>query len=185
MLDKLSLSNFKNLRNNFAVLVLAPGNNIEENNIDIIEEMMGKSGKCVYVTVNQPHSRLVQLMKKRNIDPERIFFIDCITRESGGTVEESGNSLYLESPQNLTELSISITEVLKKMGGEKFLFFDTLSTLMIYSNPRSFAKFAHFAMTKVKSLKTIGIFMMIEGEIEEQVFSEIEQFSDSTIDLRI
>lgn len=184
MLDKMSLSNFKELGDSYAVIVIARAADIEQTNVDIVREMMGKDGLCIYVSVNQPFSSMLRIMKKSGIDTRRIFFIDCITKTSGGTVVDADNCIYIDSTSNLTELNISISEALSAMEGKKSLFFDALSTLMIYNTPSSFAKFAHSVMTKVKSMGVSGIFMVVEGEMSKDIFSQLEQFSEKTIDLR-
>jgi KaiC/GvpD/RAD55 family RecA-like ATPase len=184
MLDKMALSNFRDMHDNYAILVLARGENLQEANLDIVNELTGGNKPCLYVTVNQPYRRMVQLLKKRGMDPGKFFFIDCITKMSGGRKEEAENVLYIDSPGNLTELSIAISQALKAMKGDKILFVDALSTLMIYNKPNAFSKFAHYAMTNVKSNSVLGIFMIVEGEVEEEVFSQVDQFSDEIIDLR-
>ena len=69
------------------------------------------------------------------------------------------------------------------MPGKKFLFLDSLSTLLIYNAPGSLAKFTHFLMTRVKLLGLNGVFMVVEKEIDEKLLSEIVHFSDRVIRL--
>lgn len=184
MLDNRTLSNFDNLGDNYAVIILETGIDKETDNIEVVKKLMGKKTNCLFVTVNEPYNKVVKLMKKSNVDTSRVLFIDCITKTGGGNITESPNCIYLDSPSNLTELSISISEALESMGENKFLFVDALSTLIIYNKPQSFAKFAHFAMTKAKTSETLGIFVMVDGEIEKNVFTQVEQFSDKIIDLK-
>jgi hypothetical protein len=184
MLDRMSLSNFKDLGDNLSILVHAVGENLEDNTTDIVRELMKKGVSCLYVSVNQPYNRMLHLLEKKGIDTEKVFFIDCITKTSGGKVDEGDNVFYLRSPENLTDLNISINEGLNSIDGEKILFFDALSTLMIYNKPGPFAKFTHSVMTKVKSMNVKGIFVIVEGEIGAETLSQIEQFSDTSIDIR-
>jgi hypothetical protein len=183
MLDKMALSNFKKLGDNLAILVIAEGENLEDNTTDIVKTLMKKDTSCLYITLNQPYSRMLQLLGKKGINTKKIFFIDCITKSSGGKSEEGDNVYFLKSPSNLTDLGISINEGLDSINGKKILFFDALSTLMIYNQPASFAKFAHSVMTKIKSAGVLGIFIIVKGEIGEELLSQIEQFCDSTITL--
>jgi KaiC/GvpD/RAD55 family RecA-like ATPase len=183
MLDKMAISNFRKLGDSLAVLVIAQAENLEDNTTDIVREVLKKGTSCLYVTINQPYKRMLQLLEKKGIDTKKVFFIDCITKESGGRPVENDNVYYISSPSNLTDLDISIKEGLESIDGEKMLFFDALSTMLIYSKPGPFAKFAHSVMTKMKSMGVRGIFIAVEGEIEEDMLSKIEQFSDSTINI--
>jgi KaiC/GvpD/RAD55 family RecA-like ATPase len=184
MLDSMSLSNFKKLGDNLAILVIAGGQNLEDNNTDILKQLMGGKGKsCLYVTINQPYNRMVKLLQKKGIDTKKVYFIDCITKESGGKKVENDNVFYLNSPSNLTDLNISLNEGINSIDGEKILFFDALSTLIIYNKPGPFAKFTHSVMTKVKSLGITSIFVVVKGEIDKDTLTQIEQFSDSVINL--
>jgi len=183
MLDKMALSNFRELGDNLAILVIARGENLEDNTTDIVRELMKGKTSCLYVTINQPYARMKHLLEKKSIDMKKVFFIDCITKPSGGKAEDSDSVYFVGSPSNLTNLGISINEGLDSIDGEKILFFDALSTLTIYNRPGPFAKFAHSVMTKIKSAGVKGVFIIVEDEIEEDVLSKIEQFSDSTINL--
>ena len=183
MLDKMALSNFNELGDSLAILVLAQGENLEDNTTDIVKELMKKGTSCLYVTINQPYKRMLHLLEKKKIDTKKIFFIDCITKTSGGKAEENDNVYYLDSPSSLTDLDISINEGLDSIEGKKILFFDALSTLLIYSKPGPFAKFTHSVMTRIKSSDTKGIFVIVEGEIDDDILSQIEQFSDTTINI--
>jgi len=183
MLDRMSISNFRKLGDSLAVLVVAPAENLEDNTTDILKEVLKKGVSCLYIAVNQPYKRMLQLLEKKGIDTKKVFFIDCITKESGGKPVENDNVYYISSASNLTELDISIKEGLESIDGKKIMFFDALSTMLIYSRPGPFAKFAHSVMTKIKSMGIRGIFIAVEGEIEEEMLSKMEQFSDTTISL--
>jgi len=183
MLDRMSLSNFKSLGDNLAILVIASGEDLEDNSTDIVKELMNKDTSCLYITLNQPYSRMLHLLKKKGIDTKKVFFIDCITKSSSGNAEENDNVYYIDAPENLTDLDISINEGIESIDGKKILFFDALSTLMIYNKPGPFAKFVHSVMTKIKSKDIIGVFIIVEGEIDDEMLSQIEQFSDKSINL--
>ncbi|ODS41409.1 MAG: hypothetical protein A7315_15225 [Candidatus Altiarchaeales archaeon WOR_SM1_79] len=65
--------------------------------------------------------------------------------------------------------------------GNRFIFMDALSTLLIYNSAGTTAKFAHFLMTKIKLLGLNGVFMSVEEGLDKQLLSQIEQFCDKCI----
>ncbi len=183
MLGAKALSNFDGIEDCFAVLVITSGNRLEEINSDVVKKVMNRDRTCIYVSINQPYVRMVKILRNNNVNVNKIFFIDCITETGGGKAERTGNCLFLNSPSNLTELGISISHAIEAIPSKKFLFIDALSTLTIYTSSKSFAKFAHFLMTKSKILGINGIFMVIGKEISEDIFSDIIQFADKVIRL--
>lgn len=183
MTDQMMRNSFRNLGRDLAVMVITSGEELMKINIQVVKTMMKDRGLCLYVAINQPYSRLKTILENGRVDTSRVFFIDCITETSGGRAERVRNCLFVNSPSNLTELGISITQALQAMPGKKFLFVDALSTLVIYNSPKSLAKFSHFIMTRVKLLGLAGIFMVVEKEMEEVLLSQIKQFCDRVIKL--
>lgn len=68
------------------------------------------------------------------------------------------NCVFMK-PQALTDISIALTQAVEGIGEgkERFLFLDTLSTLMIYNNDKVVGKFAHSIVNKIRnwSIKSV------------------------------
>ena len=79
MAENLILSNFRDIEDDFAIIVLTSGGRLDDTNSSIVKELMKKRHMCLYVAINQPYSHMLHLMQKRNVDVDRVFFIDCIT----------------------------------------------------------------------------------------------------------
>ena len=152
--------------------------------IKILVNSLGLSG--IYVTINRPYGSLVETLKRNGIDTEKLFFIDCITRTVGGKPEVTENCLFIASPQNLTELGLALAQAMEMMKerGNKFLLLDSLSTLLIYNNTETVARFSHFLTTKIRLSKLKGIFLLVERE-DEDLLSTVSQFCDKVIKLEI
>jgi len=181
MIDSMTLNTFKDMGGDLAIMVITSGEELMRTNIQIMKTVMKDKNLCLYVAVNQPYKRMKKILENGMIDTNRVFFIDCITETSGGKAERVKNCLFVNSPSSLTELGISITQALQAMPGDKFLFVDALSTLVIYNSPKSLARFSHFLMTRVKLLGLAGIFMVVEKEMGEVLLSQVKQFCDKVI----
>ena len=68
-------------------------------------------------------------------------------------------------------------------GEKKFLFFDSLSTLLIYNKPITVAKFIHFLSGKMRMWRVKGIIISLEKESDKELLSELSQFCDIRLDL--
>lgn len=172
---------FKKLTEPSIVLITSKAEDALKTNIKILK-ILTKDRTGLYITINQPYESLQKILKKNEIDTSKMFFIDCITKTVSGAPERTKNCLFVASPSGITELGISITEALHMISGDKrFLFMDSLSTLLIYNSAGTIAKFSHFLMSKIKLLGLNGIFMSIEKEMDEKLLAEISHFCDKVI----
>ncbi|MBU0635944.1 hypothetical protein KKE06_02880, partial [Candidatus Micrarchaeota archaeon] len=86
--------------------------------LDAIKFLTGENYTVLVLSASRPYSNLINLYKKNGIDVEKIFVIDCISKTHGTKPEETSNVQYLQSPSDLTRISIHLTERFKKMTGK-------------------------------------------------------------------
>ncbi len=155
-----------------------------EKNMAILSEVLKQEDTVgVYVTLNRPYSMLTKILEKNNINTDKLFFIDCITKKSG-TENEGKKCIFLENPQNLTNITIAIEEVMSTIQSKnKSLFVDPLSTLLIYNRGETISKFLHFLTGKIRVLNLNGILLSTEKELDSEFADQLEQFVDKTVDL--
>jgi len=114
----------------------------------------------------------------------KIEFVDCISQMSGAPELEGPHYNYLESPQQLVELSVLLNKLFQKIEGNKFLVVDSLSTLLIYNKPEAITKFVHSIANKIRTEKVLGVLLIIKTEDNMDVIKILSQFSDSVIEVR-
>lgn len=164
-------------------LLLAPPVQINAMNMAVIKTTLARNCTPVIVTVNRPYSVLAKSYAKEGINPERIFVIDAVTQYSGGSCEPNPRVRFINSPANLTDLGIAITEVLKQLPGEKkCIVFDSVSMLLIHIPSATASKFLHFVVNKLKLSDISGIFMSVEKGLDPVVLSQMSAFVDAIID---
>ncbi len=165
-------------------LIITTAKAIMKTNLDVLKVFISQGLFGLYVTINQPYITLQNLFNREGIDLNKLFFIDCITQTAGGRAERTSNCLFINSPSSLTELGIALTQAIQAMpAGKKFIFLDALSTLLIYNEAGTIAKFSHFLINKIKLLGLTGVVMSVEKEMDEKLLTQIEQFCDKVIDL--
>lgn len=167
------------------ILVIPTAEEYQEVNQEIIHHLVQeKDLNGIYTTVNEPYRTVKNFLQEGGIDTENIFFVDAVSMDIGAEEVERENVMYLESPQHLTDISIVMSESIGKLPeGEKFLFFDSMSTLTIYNNITTVAKFAHFLTGKIRNWNVTGVIISIESEADEQVINRLKQFADRVIEL--
>jgi len=186
----------KNMPLNKVVLFLVEPKKYMDTNLEIIKIVI-KENKFsgIYVTVNRPFITLVNIMKKKGIDTNRIFFIDCITKmipsprgislTSRRKFEKKENCIFIPSPSRLTEIGLALSEALSGMRHprNKFLYLDSLSTLSIYNDLSTIAKFVHFLTTRVRLFGVVGLIMCVEKKMDDKLFNILSEVCDMTIEV--
>ena len=136
------------LKDNKSILVVLPSEDIQKNVDTAISSLVKKEKSAVaYISLNKPYKTVVQSWKKKKIDMDKILFIDCIT----STVEEpkeEKNVIYVPSPSGLTAISLAVNTFFKKMAGKKTVMIDALSTLLIYNEINTVARFTNDIVEK-------------------------------------
>ena len=169
----------------YIVLMLVDLKSYQKNAIEALKYLAKEEGlPGVYVSVNRPYNSMKGLLEGNGIDMEQMIFIDAITKVSGGKAEKNEYCIYLDGPENLTDFSISITEALSALNVEdRFLFFDSINTLLIYNDADSVARFFHFVTSRIREWNVRGLIVALDKKTEKNVISQISQFCDKIIDL--
>lgn len=139
-----------------------------------------KKEKVIYVTTNKPCNHLMNLFKEEGINARNIFFIDCISKQVKAKEKEKEpeNCLFLESPQQITGLSLAINQAIKLMPSEKMVFFDSLSALLIYNNESVIGKFSNFIINRMRSENISTVMIVLESDMDKKIIKTIESFVD-------
>lgn len=163
-------------------LVLTNAKKYNEANVTLTEYMVNTKGiPGVYVTLNKPYRTMKKNLEGK-VDLRMLIFIDAITKSTGGKINKDDECLYLDTMQNLTDLGVAIDQAIRAIPSEdKFLLFDSLSTLLIYSQVGSVSKFIHFLTGKIRALGVNGVLLsLVHGE-EDEFLSQLSMFCDQTI----
>jgi len=173
----------KNLPENFLVMAIVPSKHFEDANMHLLSILIDKyNAKGSYITVNRPYRNMVQLLERKNINISNLFFIDCITKELKEKAKAK-NCYFVGSPSNLTEIGIALDPIFKE-GKHRFVFLDSLDTLMIYNTTESVIRFAHFLTSKVRLHDLSGVLLAVHENSDEKLMVKLAQFCDKVIDLR-
>lgn len=170
----------------FIVLINVKAENYLKTNMEVLRVLANEDDlPGVYITINKPYSAMKRILEENKIKTEKLYFIDCITKTAGGKVEETEKGvLYMDSPQNLTGLGVAMGEAVRAIPEDnKFLFLDSLSTLLLYHNSGTVAKFSHFLTGRMRMWGLRGILISIEKEADPQFTSQLAQFCDTVVSL--
>ncbi len=166
------------------VLVIIDAIEYSDANTGLIRFFEKSGTPGVFVSVNKPLVDLLHKLPQTEYIQTKVEFVDCISQMSGTPEMEGPHFHYLESPQQLVELSMIIQRLLGQQTGPRFLVMDSLSTLLIYNKAEAIEKFVHSIANKIRSDQVMGILMMIRTEENIDVIKILSQFSDSVVEVR-
>jgi len=145
----------------------------------IIKHLTKKS-KGIYVSFNKQYSEIQSIFEKNGIDKDKVYLIDAVSKKGKNFPK---GCYCLNSPESLTELSIVLTNLLKQRY--EFIFFDSLSSLLIYNNLETVERFVHYLTGKIKYLQVKGVFITLNDTKSRDLILVISPFFDAHIDLYI
>ena len=147
-----------------------------------------KEGKMIlFVLTDKNPEQVKQELLRERIFFKNLYFVDSYSQQTGEVHKDTENVKYIPGPLALNELSIAISEfsrefIRKKLG--YIIIFDSLSTLLIYSNAEAIARFLQILIAKIKNFNGNVLFTLEEGMHDQQTIITIEHLIDSIIEIR-
>ncbi|QQG38706.1 MAG: hypothetical protein HYS32_03835 [Candidatus Woesearchaeota archaeon] len=176
--------NIKDLEE-YIALVTVDSEYYQDTNLNLVKHLVEEQNiPGVYVTLNKPYKTVEKLFTKNGIDLRLIIFIDAVTRTAGSKVEKTDKCLFIGSPEKMSDISIAMDQAVKSLPGkDKFVFFDSLSTLLLYNNPITVARFIHFLTNKIRMWGVKGVVISLQKEKDKDLIDELSQFCDFVLDV--
>ena len=138
----------------------------------------------VYVTLDMSPDEVVKEMKSFGWSiKSKINFIEAYSWRVGG-----GNSKYkISNIGNVNELNILLSKVLKEINGAKTKrsTFDSISTLLLYADPKLVVKLIPVIIAKEKKAFYTQLLVLEEGVHDEKTIQTLNHMSDGLIEFKI
>ena len=168
----------------YVVLATVKAKDYQRTNLELIKHLTGVENiPGVYVTLSKPFETVESMFKRKGIDTEMMIFIDVVSKTSGGKAKKTGKCLYIGGPEKLSDISIAMDQAVRALPSkDKFVFFDSLSVLLLYNAVETVAKFIHFLASKMRVWKVKGIIISLQKEKDKDLIEELSQFCDEILD---
>jgi len=121
-------------------------------------------------------------IKGQGIDTNQLVFLDGITVQSGGQKTSKENFYFVDSPKELTELSVLTENILKELKGKKFILLDSASTLLVYNQHETVEKFVHSMISKAR-IHEANCIVLLAKEHKKSLAEYISEFCDKIIEI--
>jgi KaiC/GvpD/RAD55 family RecA-like ATPase len=136
--------------------------------------------KGIIISANRPYKNLMQVYEQNGIKTKNIYVIDCISKSYGSVVKDKRVE-YVDNVASLTDLSMAVNHMIQEVEGEKFLFIDSITTVLIHNKKDVFVRFIHAILTKMRVHKISGILIALETETDQNIKEEIVQLCDKVV----
>jgi len=171
------------------IVLIIPNEKYPDAVLSVTEELLSLEGDFLYVSVNKPCNDILKPFEKKR-QAEKFYCIDCISRTFSPAhtakleQEKSLSKFYfIDNPHSLTQLGLAITKMLENKKIKQLLF-DSISTLLIYSEEKEVMKFIHHIMSKVRETECKAVFTSLKEDVSSMLVKEITLFADAIIEFK-
>lgn len=176
---------FKSLPLKWIALIEVPGERFFDVSMAALQVLVNEQDyHGVYITLNRPYSNIAEMILENGINSEKLYFIDGVSKQNlrPNELKRNDKVIYIESIKSLTDLSIALTQVFPKIESEKkFLFLDSISTLLIFNSPEVIGRFSHALTAKMRALGVSGAIISIPSDTEPAIRQMLSALCDKVI----
>ncbi len=173
------------------VVLLIPAADYQAALTGMLRELGSLYGKCCYVSVGRSARVLFEAFQKDGIDARNFHFVDCITKSMSVRPLATEKKMparsaeiqaeFVSNPSSLTEIDVTLFKTLAEHSIQ-LVFFDSLSTLLLYNDDLSVVKFAQHLMNKVRESGIRGVFVAMREDLETPLVKDLGLFADAVVD---
>jgi len=156
----------------------------------IKENLKNKNPIIYLLTDSSPEDIKKELVKNKiyyGAKKGLLKFIDCYSQQAGNKVEEKEDIKRISGPLALNEISITLAKFeaeLHKTNKTHKIIFDSLSTLLMYSNPRMVGRFLQTLVAKIKNAGGSILFTLEKGMHDKKDIVTIEHLMQAIIHVK-
>jgi hypothetical protein len=170
--DKVSL-----LENPLVLLSVSPVI-YQEAVLELLRYFSERFRSGLYITLNRPTATLQGSFEKAGIDGGELLFLDSITNMPQHDTE---SCCFLGRMRELSDLSSGVSKMVTENKGIKFVLLDSVSTLLIYNDPKSVARFCHSVAERLRKWGLAGAFICVEMGEGMDTIAQLAQFCDAYV----
>ena len=114
-------------------------------------------------------------------------FVDCYSHQTGNIIPDTVDTKRVAGPLALNEMSIALADTERsflKNKSRHLVIFDSLSTLIMYSNSEMVARFIQVLIAKVKNKGGSIIFTIEQGMHDSKAVITMEHLMDGIIEVK-
>ena len=177
-------------QNSAIVIISPPLEGKEELVYDYIRDKLKEKEPILIISTDKSAETVKAELLKRKIffgDAETrglLVFVDCYSMQVGEAVKNTPGIKRVPGPLALNEISVALSDIEKEFirkNPKHIVIFDSLSTLLMYSNTQAIGRFAQVMIAKIKKAGGSAFFTLEEGMHAPDVLVAMEHLMDDII----
>jgi hypothetical protein len=149
--------------------------------VKIASLLLSKKLGGIYITTSRPSSHIVDELEEAKADLSDLYFVDLVSMTVGGETDDP-RTLYIESPTMLESILLNISLLERRLKSKKrFVMFDSVNGLSIYSEPRVLKEFINVLGNSMRIKKIYSMLMTVKEQTNEELASALLLLSDKVI----
>ena len=179
---------FEELPENSVILALGPSlEGKKELLYEYLANCFRKNEPVLFITTDNPAENIkIDLVKNKIFyGGKSVKFIDCYARQANESVPDTEDTKRVPGPLALNEMSIAIAEAERDIYAKNpkhRVIFNSLSTLLLYSNTQAIARFLQVLIARVKNSGGSGFFSIEKNMHDEQVITTMVHLMDGVVE---
>jgi KaiC/GvpD/RAD55 family RecA-like ATPase len=176
---------FSKLKHGWVSLLQIPVENSMEVNIESIKVLQSLGYEGVYITLSKDYVELTKIFREHDLDMGKLAFVDGVSQMYGIGAVDAPNVNYISGPISLDGIVAAITDIIPAIKSEKkFVFLDSITTVLLYNSLDRTLKFSEFLTTSLKRLQVAGVVTSVsKGFANDSLIKELTKMSDEVIKL--
>jgi hypothetical protein len=174
------VSELKDLPEDSIVLIETCADNVFQVALAAVKILTEKNDSGMVISASRPYANLLTNYKRNNIDTKKVFILDLLSKNHNADIVAE-NVMFMKNASSLTDISLSINDYLKKIEGKRFLFIDSINTMLIHNESMVFARFLHSILTRMRINGVGGLLISLTDKTNREVRAEIAQLCDKVI----
>ncbi|MFO7966536.1 MAG: RAD55 family ATPase [Archaeoglobaceae archaeon] len=150
---------------------------------NLFEEKLKEGYRGIYVTTREIPDDVVEWFK----DDIDFKILDCVTKTMSEDLPET-EDIKRVSVMDLTGITSKLNKFLEDVwrdGNKKIVIvFDSLSTLLMYSNLQTVFRFLHILVARIKSADAVALYIIEQGMHDEATAATLKQLFSGAIEIK-
>ncbi|MFH1592125.1 MAG: ATPase domain-containing protein [Candidatus Woesearchaeota archaeon] len=184
---------FSKIPERSAILVIGPPLSQKDKIFyEIVSKALNNKKTVLFITTDHFPKDVESSLQKNKILPEKyekegnLKFIDCYSAQTQNTVSDTAVIKRVPGPLALNEISVALAELenyFYKKNKKQYVFFQSLSTLLMYSTPEAVGRFVQIITARTKNVDGSIVFIIEKGMHDEKVVASMEHLMDGVVEV--
>jgi len=172
-LEKTTIDSIQKNKN--TVISINPNEYLATSN-ELMKQLTGQ-GKTLVINMTNSIEALEKKIEEQGGNLENSSYI-CVSNNPNQ--KENPRCEFITRQSDLTALGIRLNKSLSK-NQNKFMIFDSVSTLLVYNDQVKTIKFLNFVMSKIRDSNTSAVYIVMKEDFKK-IASSISLFADNIIE---